>query len=244
MTDPTTIGAFDAPTTAHWADLLLEPGDCAPAGLRSWNGSDPAQRFAVHRNNVLASLGDALAETFPVLREVVGADCFGALALAFVRQHPPRHPVLADWGEDFGPWLDHLVTRSSDLAALPGWATWHGWSSCASAAATRPMPVPCRPRPWPGGWPSRPDCPTGAPAGTRPRRCGAPAGPSCPSGRRTSGRTRPSPSRWLAWTSTARRPPCCCAALRTRCCCGRCPPAPPRSVPRWRAVLPLAKPSG
>lgn len=119
MTDPTTIGAFDTNTTARWAELLLEPGACAPPGLRSWNGSDPARRFAVHRNNVLASLGDALAETFPVLREVVGADCFGALALAFVRQHPPRHPVLADWGEDFGPWLDHIVTRSSDLAALP-----------------------------------------------------------------------------------------------------------------------------
>lgn len=119
MTDPTTIGAFDTTTTARWADLLLEPGDCAPAGLRSWNGSDPARRFAVHRNNVLAGLGDALAETFPVLREVVGADCFGALALAFVHQHPPRHPVLADWGAEFGPWLDHIVTPTSDLAALP-----------------------------------------------------------------------------------------------------------------------------
>lgn len=105
--------------TPDWAERLLQPGADAPAGLRSWNGSDPAQRFAVHRNNVLAGLSDALAETFPVLREVVGADCFHALALAFIPQHPPRSPVLAEWGAEFGPWLDDFAAAQPELAALP-----------------------------------------------------------------------------------------------------------------------------
>lgn len=105
--------------TPAWAERLLQPGSDAPAGLRSWNGSDPAQRFAVHRNNVLAGLSDALAETFPVLRECLGADCLHALALAFIPQHPPRQPVLAEWGADFGPWLDGFVPHRPELAALP-----------------------------------------------------------------------------------------------------------------------------
>lgn len=106
-----------------WADLwtgrLRQPGAAAPPGLYSWNGSDPAQRFGVYRNNVLAGLGDALAESFPVLREVLGADCFAALALAFVQQHPPSHPVLAEWEEHFGDWLDGFTAEQPALAGLP-----------------------------------------------------------------------------------------------------------------------------
>ena len=37
-----------------------------PTGLTAWNGSDPATRFAVYRNNVVVSLIDALADTYPV----------------------------------------------------------------------------------------------------------------------------------------------------------------------------------
>jgi len=104
---------------APWAERLLQPGADAPSGLRCGTAADPAQRFAVHRNNVLAGLSDALGETFPVLREVVGADCFHALALAFIPEHPPRQPVLAEWGAEFGPWLDGFVPHRPELAALP-----------------------------------------------------------------------------------------------------------------------------
>lgn len=136
---------FGPATAARWSTRLRQPGSPAPTGLCSWNGSDPAQRFAVHRNNVLAGLSDALAETFPVVQEVVGADCFHALALAFVQQHPPRTPVLAEWGETFGDWLDGFTPRQPALAALP----WLGdlarleWlrQRCCHAADAPPLPL-------------------------------------------------------------------------------------------------------
>lgn len=46
------------------AAALLDPAQPCPPGLTTWNGSDPAHRFAVYRNNVIVSLVDALADTF------------------------------------------------------------------------------------------------------------------------------------------------------------------------------------
>ena len=81
-----------------FAAALLDPDLPCPPGLRTWNGSDPARRFAVYRNNVLVSLIDALADTFPVTRELVGDAFFRAMASLFVRQSPPRSAQLVDYG--------------------------------------------------------------------------------------------------------------------------------------------------
>ncbi|MBK6864396.1 MAG: putative DNA-binding domain-containing protein, partial [Ideonella sp.] len=44
--------------SAAFARALLQPDAPCPAGLKTWNGSDPAKRFAVYRNNVVVSLVD------------------------------------------------------------------------------------------------------------------------------------------------------------------------------------------
>jgi hypothetical protein len=69
-----------------------------PEGLKAWNGSDPARRFAVYRNNVASSLVDALADTFPVLQALVGEEFFRAMARLFVQAAPPDSPILAQYG--------------------------------------------------------------------------------------------------------------------------------------------------
>lgn len=84
-----------------FASALLDPGRPTPTGLTTWNGSDPAARFAVYRNNVIVSLVEALADTFPVTRELVGASFFEAMARCFVTANPPRSPVLAAYGDGF-----------------------------------------------------------------------------------------------------------------------------------------------
>jgi hypothetical protein len=81
-----------------FARALLDPARPCPPGLRAWNGSDPARRFAVHRNNVMASLIDALEDGFPVVRALVGEDFFRAMAARFVRAHPPASPLLHRYG--------------------------------------------------------------------------------------------------------------------------------------------------
>ena len=90
-----------ATPAAEFAAALLDPRLPSPSGLRSWNGSDPARRLAVYRNNVICSLVDALSDSFPVTQQLVGEDFFRAMAATFVRRHPPSSCVLAHYGEGY-----------------------------------------------------------------------------------------------------------------------------------------------
>ena len=70
---------------ALFAATLLDPTLPCPPGLTAWNGSDLTRRLAVHRNNVVVSLVDALADTFPVTQQLVGEDFFRTMARASSR---------------------------------------------------------------------------------------------------------------------------------------------------------------
>nr|WP_315225662.1 DNA-binding domain-containing protein [uncultured Albidiferax sp.] len=96
-----------------FAAALCDPDLPAPPGLRVWNGSDPAVRFAVYRNNVVVSLIDALAATFPVVQALVGADFFRAMARLYVQAHPPRSRVMAAYGEDFAAFIESFEPAAS-----------------------------------------------------------------------------------------------------------------------------------
>lgn len=97
---------------AEFAAALLDPSHAGPGGLRAWNGSDPSSRLAVHRNNVVSSLVDALADTFPVVQALVGAKFFRAMAGVFVRRSPPRSPILAHYGRDFPAFIARFEPAS------------------------------------------------------------------------------------------------------------------------------------
>lgn len=92
---------------------LLDPEHDCPADLKAWNGSDPAARFAVYRNNVLSSLIDALAASFPVVQQLVGEAFFRAMAAVFVRHSPPRTRILADYGADFPAFIEGFAPAGS-----------------------------------------------------------------------------------------------------------------------------------
>lgn len=94
-----------APSQAGFAAALLDPSRAVPPGLRAWNGSDPSVRFAVYRNNVVVSLVQALADGFPVVQRLVGDEFFAAMAGLYLRAHPPRSPVLAEYGDGFADWM-------------------------------------------------------------------------------------------------------------------------------------------
>lgn len=86
---------------SDFARALLDPEVGCLIGLSTWNGSDPSARLAVYRNNVISSLIDAVADTFPVVQELVGEPFFRAMASVYVRRSPPRSRVLAHYGETF-----------------------------------------------------------------------------------------------------------------------------------------------
>lgn len=102
-------------TQTDFARALLDPGAPLPSGLTSWNGSDPALRFAVYRNNVVLSLIDALADTFPVMQELVGEEFFRAMAKVYVQSSPPRSRLMAYYGSAF----PDFVADFAPAAALP-----------------------------------------------------------------------------------------------------------------------------
>jgi len=110
-------------TQANFAQALLNPDLACPDGLRSWNGCNPATRFAVYRNNVMVSLIDALADTYPVVQALVGADFFRAMARVFAQDSPPHSPVLAYYGQDFAAFIDSFAPAAcvpylADVARL------------------------------------------------------------------------------------------------------------------------------
>lgn len=98
---------------ARFARALLDPAAACPAGLFAANGSDPARRLAVHRNNIVVSLVDALADGFPVVRQLVGEAFFRAMAAVFVRQSPPTSPILARYGERFPAFIEGFAPAAS-----------------------------------------------------------------------------------------------------------------------------------
>lgn len=79
-----------------FAAALLNPDLPCPGGLSTWNGSAPATRFAVYRNNVTVSLVDALADTFPVLQALVGEEFFRAMARVLAYHAADVDPLQPD----------------------------------------------------------------------------------------------------------------------------------------------------
>jgi hypothetical protein len=55
---------------------------------------------------------------FPVIERLVGPDFFAAMARVFAAQHPPRTPVLHEWGDAFPTFLAGFEPVA-DLPYLP-----------------------------------------------------------------------------------------------------------------------------
>ncbi len=107
----------------RFAAALLNPDAPPPAGLLTWNGSDPRQRFAIYRNNVTVSLIEALGATYPVVRQLVGEAFFREMARVYVRGNPPRSAILLGFAETFPEFIEAFepatgVRYLADVARL------------------------------------------------------------------------------------------------------------------------------
>ncbi|MFZ1726134.1 MAG: DNA-binding domain-containing protein [Albidovulum sp.] len=84
---------------------LFDPDLPVPPGLTDPQGRPAGRRFNVYRNNVSASLTEALRTAFPVIRALVGDDFFTAMATIYLRAHPPRSPLLMFYGSEMADFL-------------------------------------------------------------------------------------------------------------------------------------------
>lgn len=93
----------------RFAAGLMTPGDY-PVELFAGDPQLAARRFALYRGNVTASWDKALANAYPVLRQLVGDEFFRAMAREFGRAVPSAEGDLNRFGAglaaflaDFGP---------------------------------------------------------------------------------------------------------------------------------------------
>ncbi len=87
-------------------------------GLTGWLCQDrraAAAGIAAYRTNGQALAERALAAAYPTLAELVGAECFAALARDCWRQHPPVDGDMACYGDE----LIDLVAADTTLADEP-----------------------------------------------------------------------------------------------------------------------------
>lgn len=106
-----------------FADAVLNPSASVPACVSGATRRCTARRFAVYRNNVAAGLVSALGARFPVVKRLVGTEFFRAMATAYIRQEPPRTPVLIYYGDTFPTFIDSFepaapVPYLGDVARL------------------------------------------------------------------------------------------------------------------------------
>ena len=124
-------------SVATFAAALLNPAAPCPSGLVTWNGSDAAQRFGVYRNNVTVSLIEALADTFPVVQQLVGDAFFRVMAGEFARQSPPTSPVLAWYGDAFADFIVAFTPATGVPASRYPVLPLTGWNTAVLGGACR-----------------------------------------------------------------------------------------------------------
>lgn len=90
---------------AAFGAVLLDPERQTPGGVVGPRGKAADKRFNVYRNNVTHGLVTALGEIFPAVARIVGEGNFRILARDFVRRHPPRSPLVFEYGHAFADFL-------------------------------------------------------------------------------------------------------------------------------------------
>ena len=80
---------------------------------------DAAARFAVYRNNSIIGAISALKEQFPSVALLVGDEAFADLARAHAQKHPPRSPVLGEYGAEFPDFVAEFLDQCDARAQTP-----------------------------------------------------------------------------------------------------------------------------
>lgn len=102
--DPGETGLLWPVRSGQFAQAVLDAGAAVPQGVGKC-GEVAEKRFAVYRNNVVASLIDSLKAAFPSVHKVMGEDNFVKVAGIFCRTSPPTSPMMQHYGAEFPDFL-------------------------------------------------------------------------------------------------------------------------------------------
>lgn len=93
----------------------MNPDLDAPKGIVGPDGMPAPKRFSVYRNNIIVSLKEAMNDGFPAVASLVGTAFFAAMSDIYIRQNPPKSPILALYGLDF----PKFIAEFEPAASLP-----------------------------------------------------------------------------------------------------------------------------
>lgn len=105
-------------TLAEFQDAFLQALQIDPTGDSTLAALTAQPGLAVYRNTVMKGCIDALAANYPAVARLVGDEWFRAAAVVFVQAHPPRRPMLVDYGDDFPTFLS-CFEPAATLPYLP-----------------------------------------------------------------------------------------------------------------------------
>lgn len=86
-----------------------------PASIADCSAPRAERAFEVYRNNYRVNLQEALRVTYPVTARLVGDEFFAAMINVFVTAHPPRSPVLIEYGGE----LPGFISQFEPAATVP-----------------------------------------------------------------------------------------------------------------------------
>ena len=118
-----------------FAAALMTEGQAEPS-FRS-------QAFAVYRNTSAFGAVEALRASYPTVDMLLGDEAFTHVALEFRREHPPKTPVLSEYGREFAGFL-RCQPWTCELPYLADVA-WLDWLWLESFLAADPMASPLQP---------------------------------------------------------------------------------------------------
>lgn len=124
---------------AEFRQALLDPDRTTPTIVAGPNGKGATKRYNVYRNNVVVSLIEALAATFPATQRITGPDFFRAMARFYVRATPPTSPLLFEYGHTFPDFIAQYeyaqaMTWLADVARIE-----RAWLDAYHAADASPL---------------------------------------------------------------------------------------------------------
>jgi Putative DNA-binding domain len=124
---------------AAFARALLADDAGPVTALIAGDGLAAEERLDIYRNNVFASLTEVLRDTFPAVCRLVDERFFAYAAHDFIRHHPPRRAVLAEYGAQFATFLAGFAPASG-LVYLPDVARLE-WLMAIAASAAEAAPM-------------------------------------------------------------------------------------------------------
>jgi hypothetical protein len=113
-------------------------GDAAIADAVNGTAAVPAAtRLAVYSNAYRIRLADALGDNMPHLRELLGAEEFGAVAARYIDAHPSHFASVRWFGDRLAEELERSHSEQPWVAELARWE----WALAASFDAQDAAPV-------------------------------------------------------------------------------------------------------